>query len=214
MDPLHLPDVSEFQADVEWEEVVKFNGGAAIVRALYGASHVDVMWAKGRRAAAHKAGAKVLGIYQYLVQGEDALAQAEAFVRTVGTLERGEFAVLDLEEGAGDQSERAKTWFEHVDAHLSYPGYAGAWLYSGKAFMDAHLSEFVAHSSRHLWIADYGVQPGDRHSLWQHTDGTIAVPDDWHEHWPGIGRCDCSIFSGSLEQLHALTCGQAAASGI
>jgi GH25 family lysozyme M1 (1,4-beta-N-acetylmuramidase) len=206
VDPLH-------QTDVEWLTVVGFNGGAAIVRALYGASHVDKLWAQGRRAAAHEAGIKVLGIYQYLVQTEDALAQAEAFVREVGALQHGEFAVLDLEEGAGDQCERAKTWFEYVDAHLSYPGYAGAWLYSDKAFLDAHLSAFVTESKRHLWIADYGVQPSDRHSLWQHTDGTIAVPHDWHEHWPGVGVCDCSIFAGSLEQLHALTCGAGVASG-
>jgi GH25 family lysozyme M1 (1,4-beta-N-acetylmuramidase) len=62
MSQLHLPDVSEFQPDVNWAEVVAKNGGAAIIRALYGTSHVDKLWIQGRREAAHKAGVKVLGI--------------------------------------------------------------------------------------------------------------------------------------------------------
>src|SRR3954470_15028893 len=104
MNPLNLPDVSEFQPDVNWADVVAHNGGAAIIRAMYGTGHVDAAWYGGaRRADAHKAGVKALGIYQYLVAGEDAGAQAEAFVKLLGKLEPGEFAVLDLEEGGGSQ---------------------------------------------------------------------------------------------------------------
>ena len=202
MSELHLPDVSEFQADVDWAKVFAFNGGAAIIRALYGTSHVDKLWIAGRRASAHAHGAKVLGIYHYLTKGEDPLAQAEAFVRTVGKLREGEFAVLDLEEGTGDQSHRAKTWFDYVDSRIAYPGYRGSWLYSGQAFLEADLSAFLTESHRNVWVADYGAKPSVRHVLWQHTDGTHAVPNDWHKAgWPGIGHCDCSVFEGSLQEL-------------
>jgi GH25 family lysozyme M1 (1,4-beta-N-acetylmuramidase) len=205
---LHLPDVSEFQPDVDWAKVVAKNGGAAIIRALYGTSHVDNLWIKGRRDAAHNAGVKVLGIYHYLTKDQDPVAQAEVFVRTVGTLRRGEFAVLDLEEGSGDQSGRAKQWFKYVDARLTYPGYRGAWLYSGDSFLASELNEFLTSSHRNIWVADYGAKPGVRHVLWQHTDGTHAVPPDWHQQgWPGIGRCDCSVFEGTLPQLAAVVHG-------
>jgi GH25 family lysozyme M1 (1,4-beta-N-acetylmuramidase) len=210
MSELHLPDVSEFQPDVAWDKVRHKNGGAAIIRALYGAGRVDAVWAKGRRQAARKAGIRVLGIYQYLVPDESAEAQAQAFVARVGKLDKGEFAVLDLEQGAGDQSHRAEAWLSHVDAHLSYPGYHGAWLYSGNAFLGSQLASFIGphHHKRRIWAADYGARPTVRHDLWQHTDGTHAVPPDWHRQgWPGIGHCDCSIFAGTLEEMEARVCG-------
>ena len=194
---LHLPDVSEFQPNVDWAQVVGHNGGAAIIRALYGTSHVDKAWYNGaRRADAHKKGMRALGIYQYLVKSQDALAQAQAFVNLVGTLQPGEFAVLDLEEGDGDQSSRAQTWLDFVDSKLTYPGYNGAWLYSGQSFFKTQGLLPIANSSRHTWVASYGsVEPTDvPHTLWQHTE---------KEAWPGIGTCDCSIFNGDLDGLVA-----------
>jgi GH25 family lysozyme M1 (1,4-beta-N-acetylmuramidase) len=208
MPELHLPDVSEFQPNVDWAKVVAKNGGAAIIRALYGSGHVDKMWTAGRRESAHKHGVKVLGIYHYLTKDEDPLVQAQAFVRTVGRLRHGEFAVLDLEEGAGDQGARAKRWLHHVDAHLTYPGYRGAWLYSSNAFLGSQLHEFLINSHRRIWVADYGARPNVRHVLWQHTDGKIAVPPDWHKQgWPGVGHCDCSVFEGTLPEFEAVVCG-------
>lgn len=197
MNPLHLPDVSEFQPNVDWGAVAKHNGGAAIIRALYGASHVDKAWYGGaRRKDAHKHGIKVLGIYQYIVASQDALAQAEAFVHLVGHLKPGEFAIADLEEGSGDQAHRAHAWLKHVDQHLTYPGYHGAWLYSGASFYQSSGMMSIAQSKRHTWVAAYGsVEPSVPHSLWQHTE---------KEAWPGIGNCDCSIFHGDLQGLRKL----------
>jgi GH25 family lysozyme M1 (1,4-beta-N-acetylmuramidase) len=54
---LHLPDVSEFQPNVDWGQVVQDTGGAAIIRAMCGTSHVDRAWYNGaRRADAHEKG--------------------------------------------------------------------------------------------------------------------------------------------------------------
>jgi GH25 family lysozyme M1 (1,4-beta-N-acetylmuramidase) len=196
MTELLLPDVSEFQPDVTWPEVVAANGGAAIMRAMYGSEHVDAAWYGGaRRAAAHEAGVRVLGLYQYLVATQEVAPQAEAFIALVGALRPGEFAVLDLEEGDGDQSERALAWFAAVDAKLTYPGYHGAWLYSGAAFFQEHGLMRIAESSRHTWVADYSETPPPvPHALWQYTD---AAP------WPGIGTCDGSRYLGDLAALEA-----------
>lgn len=203
MDPLHLPDVSEFQPDVDWAAVAAHNGGAAIIRALYGTGHVDGAWYGGaRRADAHAKGIRVLGIYQYLTAQEAAAAQAAAFVRLVGRLAPGEFAVVDLEEGDGDQSARATAWLEAVDDGVGYPGYHGSWLYSGEAFLGEHGLLKLARAGRRLWVAAYGqAEPSVPHLLWQHTDA---------EEWPGIGRCDCSVFHGDVGALRDAVCAAAA----
>ncbi len=192
---LHLPDVSEFQSNVDWAQVAHKNGGAAIVRALYGAHHVDHAWFGGaRRADAHAKGIRALGIYQYLVKDQDPVEQANAFVALVGELHPGEFAIVDLEEGEGDQSARANAWLAHVDAKLSYPGYAGAWLYSGASFFHEHGLMPIANSARHTWVAAYGQEsaPDVPHTLWQHAED---------EAWLGIGNCDCSMFDGDVNAL-------------
>lgn len=196
MSPLHIPDVSEFQPNVDWKQVAAHNGGAAIIRAMYGTSHVDKAWYGGaRRSSAHQDGIHVLGIYQYLVQDQDPVAQANAFVQLVGNLRPHEFAVLDLEEGAGNQLSRAQAWLEHVDQHLTYPGYRGAWLYSGAAFFEEHGLMPIADSKRHTWVAAYqAAPPGVPHTLWQNTDAA---------EWPGIGKCDSSVYEGDLAGLRA-----------
>jgi GH25 family lysozyme M1 (1,4-beta-N-acetylmuramidase) len=194
---LHLPDVSEFQSNVDWAKVASRNGGAAIIRAMYGANHVDKAWYNGaRRKDAHANGVRALGIYQYLVQNQDPVQQAQAFVSLVGSLQPGEFAIVDLEEGDGDQSARANAWLKYVDGKLTYPGYAGAWLYSGESFFKDHGLMPIANSARHTWVAAYAQnEPSDvGHTLWQHTE---------KEAWDGIGTCDCSIFNGDLNGLLA-----------
>jgi GH25 family lysozyme M1 (1,4-beta-N-acetylmuramidase) len=204
MPTLDLPDVSEFQPNVDWKAVAAHNGGAAIMRAMYGTGHVDKAWYGGaRRKSAHEAGIRVLGLYQYVVQNEDPVAQAQAFVNLVGHLAPGEFAVMDLEEGSGDQLPRARAWLEHVDQHLTYPGYRGAWLYSGAAFFAERGLMPIAESHRHTWVAAYEAAPPPvPHTLWQNSSGV---------EWPGIGKCDNSVFDGDVHQLHAAVAGGGAA---
>jgi hypothetical protein len=191
---LHLPGVCEFQPNVDWRSVTQRNGGAAIVRALHGGRHVDRAWYGGaRRFEAHKSGVRVLGICQYLTADEDAVDQADAFVRLVGRLAPGEFAVVDVEEGAGDQLGRAQAWLERVDAGLSYPGYCGAWLGSGATFCGDHGLMPIVASGRATWVASHGTSPpAFTHTLWRHTD---------RESWPGICACGCSIYDGDLDGL-------------
>ena len=69
-------------------------------------------------------------------------------------------------------------------------------MYGSSSFFEEHGLMGFARGSRHTWVAAYGSQEpsGVGHTLWQHTD---------REEWPGIGHCDCSIFHGSVDELHA-----------
>ena len=195
MNPLHLPDVSYSQPDVEWAEVVKHNGGAAIINATEGLHLVDTMWQKGRRRSAHAHGVKVLGIYHYLDADPDPVDQAKHFVATVGKLEPGEFAIVDVEtKTPANQSGRVKQYLDYVDEHL-YGGKPGTWVYASSSYFVEHDLMGFARGSRHTWVAAYGsTEPSVGHTLWQHTD---------QEQWPGIAKpCDCSIFHGSVDDLH------------
>jgi GH25 family lysozyme M1 (1,4-beta-N-acetylmuramidase) len=177
------------------------NGGAAIIRACYGTSHPDRVFAKFRAAAS---GFSFLGIYAYLVAGQDAATQAKAFVKLVGHLGPHEIPILDLEEGVGDQSGRAAAWASVVDTAFglaSLPLNKRSWLYSYVDFTENHGLVPVMASARHTWIASYGsTEPTLGHTLWQCTDGIDGIH---RTNWPGAGFCDTSIYKGALAQLAA-----------
>lgn len=184
-----MADISEFQADIA--DAAYLNWSQAIgIRAAYGAEHDDNAWYGGaRRDALHAGGAKAILIYQYLVAGQDAAAQAHALVSLVGRLRPGEKLICDLEEGEGDQSARWRQWSAVIAAAYGTTHGATPWLYSGLYFASAH-------GLRPQWLAAYqGSEPAASHILWQFT---AAFPV------PGIGLADCSIYRGSISQLAAL----------
>ncbi len=193
-----LPDLSEFQPRADMAGIKRVNGGAAIIRACYGDAHPDKVF-RQLRAAATTAGYAFLGIYQYLRAGQDMTSQARAFCGIVGTLGPHEVPVLDLEEGTGSQFDRAGLWLGHVAAHLG----KAPWLYSGEFFAKEHgLAPIFDGPDIHTWVAAYrGTEPALGHTLWQSTNGTVGanITD-----WPGAGRCDTSIYHGTLAQLAAL----------
>jgi GH25 family lysozyme M1 (1,4-beta-N-acetylmuramidase) len=194
---LLLPDFSEFQPGADLAGVKRLNGGAVILRVAYGTSHPDAAFAR-HRAAAASLGYSFCGLYCYLVAGQDAVAQAREFIRLVGRLGSHEVAILDLEEGAGNQAPRASQWATLVDGTLG----GMSWLYSGLAFAEEHGLGPVFAGKRHTWVAAYGnTEPSLGHTLWQSTDGKIGshVTD-----WPGAGRCDTNVYHGTLAQLAAL----------
>jgi GH25 family lysozyme M1 (1,4-beta-N-acetylmuramidase) len=194
---LLLPDFSEFQAGADLAGVKRMNGGAVILRAAYGTSHPDAAFAS-HRAAAASLGYSFCGLYQYLVAGQDAVTQAREFIRLAGRLAPHEVAILDLEEGDGDQAPRAAQWATLVDGTLG----GMSWLYSGLDFAQEHGLAPVFAGKRHTWVAAYGdTEPSLGHTLWQSTDGKTGsnITD-----WPGAGRCDTNVYHGTLAQLAAL----------
>lgn len=184
-----LADVSEFQPDVADAAYLAWSK-AIVIRAAYGAQHADLAWYGGqRRALLHQGGARFIGIYQYLVAGQDAVAQAKAFCSLVGVLQPGEKMICDLEEGSGSQAGRWNAWAQVVRDQLG----DDPWLYSGLFFGQ---SAGIAPVD---WVAAYQrTEPSAQHTLWQFTDA-YAVP--------GVGTCDCSVFHGTIDQLAALANG-------
>jgi hypothetical protein len=185
----YLADISEFDPNIA-DAVYLAWSKAIVIRAAYGDAHDDKAWYGGaRRAALHKGGVKFLGIYQYLVAGQDGTAQANALHDLVGELEPGEVVIADFEEG---QRSMLTAWYNRMSSW--YPVHY-LWTYSGLNFGQAQGALPVE------WLADYtSVEPSSPHTLWQFTD-RFSVP--------GVGSCDCSVYHGTADQLAALAKGAA-----
>jgi hypothetical protein len=208
-----MPDVSEFQtassgSAPNWAGIKAQNGGAAIIRVGYGITHLDGMFVSNYTALKQQNFA-FKGLYHYLRADQDALTQAGAFCNWVGprsALAPGSIPMLDLEEGGGNQFNRALTWLNFVDHFYGLdqlPLDKRSWLYSGQFFaVNAGLSP-IFNSARHTWIAAYqsseaGLLP---HTLWQSTNGQVGANKT---NWSGAGFCDTSITSHSLDELAAM----------
>jgi GH25 family lysozyme M1 (1,4-beta-N-acetylmuramidase) len=189
---IYLADASEFQPDINDAAYLRWSR-AIVIRAMYGAQHVDKAWYGGaRRDALHAGGVQVLGVYQYLTASQDAAAQAQALVKLLGPLRDGEIPICDLEEGSGDQAGRWNAWQQVILA--AYPQLRRSplgrpMLYAGSYFASTH----GLHPD---WLAAYqSSEPAGSHILWQFTDSYPV---------PGVGSCDCSSYRGTTAELAAL----------
>lgn len=176
---LHIPDVSEWQAGADLSRL------QAVILRAYNGNRPDRAYIAHRRSASK---ALVIGHYVYLVASRDAATQGREAAAVIGRLHAGEFAVVDCEEGAGDQSFRAEAAAAALDHALG----GHAFVYSGASFFGAQL----AGVKRTRWVASYGVsEPRGPHLLWQHSNS---------EAYSGIGKVDCSIFHGTATDLRTV----------
>lgn len=143
----------------------------------------------------------IRGAYDFFHPGNDPVAQADAFLKTVGPLGAGDLPpVLDWEttDGApvGNDREAGYAWLTHVmSATKRTP-----MIYCGPYFandlkLDSRFAQFG------LWIAEYGPScplvpaPWKNWNFWQSTDSGRV---------PGISApCDTDVFNGSLTDLQA-----------
>lgn len=187
-----LGDISEFQPNIADAAYLAWSK-AVIIRAMYGQAHVDGAWYGGqRRALLWQGGALWMGIYQYLTDFQDAAAQAEAYCTLLGHLSDGEVPICDLEEGTGNQDPRWLAWRSVVMRRFPQlaqrPPLGQPQLYSGLFFAQSH-------GLAPGWLADYtSTEPSTPHFLWQFTDNYPI---------PGVGRCDCNIYHGTVGELAA-----------
>lgn len=182
-----LADVSEFQPDVVDAAYLAWSK-AVIIRACYGDAHDDKAWYGGqRRALLHSGGARFLGIYAYLVGSQSGSAQAQAFHRLVGAIRPGEVFIADFEEGSKSV---LTAWYNEMLSLYGSSIKPYLWTYTGLNFGQSRGVLPVE------WLADYtGTEPASPHKLWQFTDSYSV---------PGVGKCDASVFRGSIDQLAAL----------
>jgi hypothetical protein len=184
-------DVSEFQGNVNGQALIT-GGFPVIIARVHNGYRPDLMM-PARRDYLRTCGFAAIGWYQYLAHDRDAATQANEFLSTLGALGDNEFCVLDLEEGVGDQTARAQTWFSIVD-----PVGPKAWLYSGASFLNTQLSGTGHWGDRPLWIASYESGEPSGASAWQYTNGTYVSAGLGPIDFPGIGFCDASVFHGDV----------------
>jgi GH25 family lysozyme M1 (1,4-beta-N-acetylmuramidase) len=183
-------DVSEFQPNLN-DAVYLAWSKAVVIRALYGASHTDKAWYAGaRRSALHKGGARFVGVYQFLVAGQDGAAQARAFRALVGAIQPGEVFVADCEQGTRAM---LTAWYDEMISLYGKSIAPYLWTYTGLSFgQETGLLPVQ-------WIAAYQAsEPSSTHVLWQFTDRYSV---------PGVGTADASVFHGTINQLAALAYG-------
>lgn len=171
-----IADYSEFQG------VVHPNNQQVVIIRAHNGWRADNDWAANRQAA-HDAGCKAVGIYQYLPQSVDAATASNELCALVGTLASNEWLICDLEEGSGNEQPRWQAWDTAAKGHFNRLN----WLYSGAAFS-------TAHDLHPDWVAAYQwSEPTGNFKLWQNTDN---YPWPW-------SKGDASIFNGTIGQFLA-----------
>jgi lysozyme len=192
-------DVSKYQPSVSWPEVKQAGYVFAFARATYGSSQVDAYF------NSHWQGMKDAGVvrgpYHFFVTADDATAQANLFVQTVGNLESGDLPpVLDVEAGSGTGSNLVsgvQTWLNIVEQQLGRVPI----IYTGPSFWNEYLTGNFGRYP--LWVAEYGVSSPkpvngwNTWTFWQYSESGSV---------PSIsGNVDLDYFKGSLSDLEALT---------
>lgn len=193
-------DISQYQGNISWDEVLTINDEFPIdfifLRATMGESGKDRSFSGNWKAVKKKN--KLRGAYHYFRPNENSVKQAKNFIKVVD-LEPGDLPpVLDIEEMPRNQSMDSlkmglKRWLFHVEKHFQVKPV----LYSGdKYFADFLEKEFADYT---LWIANYNFwieKPKPHWNFWQFSEkGTVK----------GIkGPVDLNMFSGDIEELEEL----------
>lgn len=205
------PDVSDFQADVDWAAVRASGRLFGFTKATEGRTFVAATLTANRQGMA-AAGLVLRGLYHFARPDRNpAAAEADHFLSTVGQLGAGEIAVLDLETGNIGHAETgawALAWLERVEAATGRT----PWLYSYGPFLAAFDTSRLTRFP--LWIAGYGANDGKvppdrlrpdtdrwgRAVIWQYTSAASV---------PGVrGQCDDNLFEGSAAELQSLAGGK------
>jgi GH25 family lysozyme M1 (1,4-beta-N-acetylmuramidase) len=200
--PSTLPgiDVSEFQGNIDWNQVKASGIVFAIARVddgFYMDKKFDQNW------AGMKAAGLIRGAYQFFEPGDDPNALADIMIQKMGPLGPGDLPpTLDVEVTDGQPpsviNDHIHIWMDKVQAATGRVPI----IYTGKYFWNDNVGsgDFADHP---LWLAAY-VQPNcpstpnawGGWTMWQYNDnGSI----------PGIaGNVDVDMFNGTMEQLQAL----------
>lgn len=195
---LHGIDVSHYQLDINWEEVMaKQPLEFAFVKATEGQEYTDSMFCRNWEALARFGVRR--GAYHFFRSYGCGYEQAEHFLETVD-MQPGDLApVLDFETTDGMPTEvmleEARTWLQMVEAAL----HVKPIIYTNQHFYETYLAGVFDNYP--LWVARYST---DRPAL--------STGKDWH-FWQysnqgcldGIcQKTDLNIFEGTPAMLDAL----------
>ncbi len=199
-------DVSRWQhpyggGDLDWSAVAASGQDFAVVKVTEN-GYVNPYFASDVKAA-HDAGL-VVGGYAFARPAASAIAQADAFTRTMGTLPTPSLPpVLDLEDDGGLSPSALVAWthafLDRVQANTGRI----PMIYSGPSFWASAMGGDDGFTGYPLWEAHYtsAAAPAamggwPTYTLWQYTSSGSV---------PGIyGSVDRDRFRGTREQLAAL----------
>ena len=192
-------DVSHFQGIVNWQQVAQAGMSFAFAKATEGITYTDPQFTNNW-SGIHAAGL-LRGAYHFFEANDDATSQAQHFLSTV-KLSPGDLPpVLDVETTAGVSDSQiwsgVSTWLGIVEKATGLLPI----LYTAPGFWDTHEPDLTL-TRYPLWLADYAAEPTVPEGwtswlFWQHSQtGTVT----------GVtGSVDLDLFSGTIEQLRALT---------
>ena len=193
-------DISHYQGEVDWNELQKaeeqFPLQFIFIRATAGKDSKDSRFKSNWKNAGENG--YIRGAYHYYRPDENALLQAEHFIKTV-KLGKGDLPpVLDIEKIPRGQSMDSlkvglQRWLDKVEGHYKMRPI----LYSGESFFNDFLkTEFSSYT---MWIANYSFFEEDikpEWQFWQFTDQARINGVD--------GNVDVNIYNGRLEELLTL----------
>ena len=193
-------DVSEYQGDIDWDEVDSIEGKElkfVFIRATMGNDRVDAKFKENwKKAKQHKF---IRGAYHYYRPNENSIDQAELFIKTV-QLSNGDLPpVLDIEKLPKTQSIDSlkiglKRFLNKIDSHYKIKPI----IYSGEKYYEDFLKdEFKGYT---FWVANYNFfveNIKDEWTFWQFTEKGVIN---------GINeKVDINIYNGTPKMLNYLT---------
>ncbi len=198
-------DVSYYQDTIDWDQVAADGIRFAIIRVSDGTTFLDPQFDRNWREA--KRVGIIRAAYQYFRPGQDATAQAQLLLNTMGPLDPGDMPPAIDVEATDDQSpsvvaNKVTEWVQVVEDALGRKPI----IYTRASFWNPYVrtQDFVDYP---LWVAHYGANCPN-------------LPDGWTDwaFWQysstgsvgGInGHVDMDLFNGDEAALEAFANWQA-----
>jgi lysozyme len=167
---------------IDWAKVKAAGISFAFAKATESTNFTDSMFATNW--AGMKSAGLVRGAYHFFHSDVDPTAQATFFLSTVGTLEKGDLLVLDLETTNNQTQATVLAHAETFMAAVKSKSGVTPILYTSPAF----LSSFGTLGQYPLWVANYGVS-------------CPSVPSAWKSYtfWQSTGTGKLSALSGNVD---------------
>lgn len=191
-------DISHYQGNPDWKQLKEDGIRFAFIKVTQGTTLTDSKWERNRDEG--KANNILYGYYHYFEPDHDVAAQAQHFIKTVGSVKNCLPPVIDVEilekETPQSLSKKVSQWISIVSKEL----HCKPIVYSNHDFYKDNLEKHLPASW--LWLADYtkGYDFRKDHDL-------IFAQYSQSGKEKGIqGDVDLDWFEGTYKELKKLLC--------
>ena len=166
-----IVDVSEFQSDIDWQQVSNAGLALGIIRIQDGENHIDLEYVKNLQGVlANKLNYAVYAFFRG-VDEADSKAEARAFYQRVQTVAKGQqqprFYALDIETIENNDMRGTVNAYISQLNDLGIPNSQIVLYIANNLYQQLNLDTTKAGS---IWIPSYGTKPWYPYDLWQYTD--------------------------------------------